>query len=78
MMRRLLAVGVVVLALSGCREGDSPETGTTQVPEPVTTVVPYYSNCQDMKDAGMAPVKRGEDGYREALDRDHDGVACDS
>ncbi|MFF1337434.1 excalibur calcium-binding domain-containing protein [Streptomyces sp. NPDC058290] len=27
--------------------------------------------------AGAAPMRRGQPGYREALDRDKDGVACD-
>jgi hypothetical protein len=38
----------------------------------------YYSNCAAAKAAGAAPLRRGVDGgYRKALDRDGDGIACD-
>ncbi|GAA3354802.1 excalibur calcium-binding domain-containing protein [Saccharopolyspora gregorii] len=38
----------------------------------------YYSNCTAAKDAGAAPLYRGQPGYRSALDRDGDGVACET
>lgn len=37
----------------------------------------YYRNCAEARRAGAAPIRRGEPGYRRALDRDNDGVACD-
>ncbi|MET9435511.1 excalibur calcium-binding domain-containing protein [Streptomyces sp. NPDC006551] len=37
----------------------------------------YYKNCSAAKAAGAAPIRSGEPGYRKALDRDGDGVACD-
>ncbi|MFF8267604.1 excalibur calcium-binding domain-containing protein [Streptomyces sp. NPDC016562] len=37
----------------------------------------YYKNCDAAKAAGAAPIRRGQPGYRDALDRDKDGVACD-
>lgn len=37
----------------------------------------YYANCDDVRAAGMAPLARGDNGYRDALDRDQDGFACD-
>ncbi|MFF4320634.1 excalibur calcium-binding domain-containing protein [Streptomyces sp. NPDC001568] len=37
----------------------------------------YYKNCDAAKAAGAAPIRRGQPGYREALDRDKDGIACD-
>ncbi|MET3982627.1 excalibur calcium-binding domain-containing protein [Streptomyces sp. PvR034] len=37
----------------------------------------YYKNCTEAKAAGAAPIRRGEPGYRSALDRDGDGTACD-
>jgi len=36
-----------------------------------------YSNCSEARAAGAAPLYRGEPGYRSALDRDGDGVACE-
>ncbi|MFD7031355.1 excalibur calcium-binding domain-containing protein [Streptomyces sp. NPDC059917] len=32
----------------------------------------------EAKAAGAAPIRRGEPGYRSALDRDGDGTACDT
>lgn len=37
----------------------------------------YYRNCTEARDAGVAPIRRGEPGYRPALDRDRDGIACE-
>jgi hypothetical protein len=38
----------------------------------------YYSSCADARAAGAAPMRRGEPGYRAGLDRDNDGIACDT
>ncbi|UZX02170.1 PASTA domain-containing protein [Arthrobacter sp. CDRTa11] len=38
----------------------------------------YYGSCADAKAAGAAPLFAGQAGYRPALDRDKDGVACES
>lgn len=38
---------------------------------------PYYANCTAARAAGVAPILRGQPGYRPALDRDGDGVACE-
>lgn len=37
----------------------------------------HYANCTAARDAGAAPVRRGDPGYRPALDRDSDGVGCE-
>lgn len=37
----------------------------------------YYRNCAEAKAAGAAPLYQGDPGYRSALDRDHDGIACE-
>ncbi|AXY51452.1 extracelluar calcium binding protein [Rhodococcus ruber] len=37
----------------------------------------YYKNCDAARDAGVAPLLRGQAGYRPELDRDDDGVACE-
>ncbi|MEZ2389919.1 excalibur calcium-binding domain-containing protein [bacterium RCC_150] len=37
----------------------------------------YYANCTAARAAGAAPIYRGQPGYRPALDRDNDGVACE-
>jgi len=38
----------------------------------------YYDNCSDARAAGAAPIHRGEPGYGTHLDRDGDGIGCDS
>lgn len=37
----------------------------------------FYKNCAEARAAGAAPIYRGEPGYREKLDRDNDGIACE-
>lgn len=37
----------------------------------------YYPNCHAARAAGAAPIYAGEPGYREDLDRDSDGIACE-
>ena len=37
----------------------------------------YFKNCTAARDAGAAPVHRGEPGYASHLDRDGDGVGCE-
>lgn len=60
-----------------------PATTTTRTPQLVVPPVEqppanvYYANCSAAKAAGAAPLHRGDPGYRSALDRDGDGVACE-
>jgi hypothetical protein len=37
----------------------------------------YFANCSAARAAGAAPVRRGDPGYAERLDRDGDGVGCE-
>ncbi|MEU0536672.1 excalibur calcium-binding domain-containing protein [Amycolatopsis tolypomycina] len=59
----------------------APATKAAPPPPPVETTeeapAAYYANCSAAKAAGAAPLYRGEPGYRSALDRDGDGVACE-
>ncbi|MGW3466925.1 excalibur calcium-binding domain-containing protein [Saccharopolyspora sp. NPDC000995] len=50
----------------------SPEGDSGQSP------VAYYPSCKAAKAAGVAPLHRGDPGYSSKLDRDGDGVACES
>lgn len=38
----------------------------------------YFRNCSEARAAGREDIRRGQPGYRPALDRDNDGVACES
>jgi hypothetical protein len=37
----------------------------------------YYKNCDAVRAAGAAPIRKGQPGYAKHLDRDGDGIACD-
>ncbi|MFO1241565.1 MAG: excalibur calcium-binding domain-containing protein [Sphingomonadaceae bacterium] len=37
----------------------------------------YFARCSEARAAGVAPIYRNEPGYREGLDGDGDGVACE-
>nr|WP_254925693.1 MULTISPECIES: excalibur calcium-binding domain-containing protein [unclassified Rhodococcus (in: high G+C Gram-positive bacteria)] len=52
------------------------------IPAPAPAPVPAprvsYANCTAVKAAGAAPIYKGEPGYSTDLDRDRDGIACDT
>lgn len=50
-------------------------TSRPATPRPPTA---YYANCDAVRRAGKAPLHQGSPGFRPALDRDRDGVACES
>jgi Excalibur calcium-binding domain len=45
----------------------------------VQTVVSttYYAGCNEARAAGVAPIYRRQPGYREGMDGDNDGIACE-
>lgn len=45
-------------------------------PEPAPAPV-HFSSCKQAREAGAAPLYRGDPGYNPKLDRDNDGVACE-
>ena len=45
-------------------------------PEPAPARV-HFSSCKQAREAGAAPLYRGDPGYSSKLDRDNDGVACE-
>ena len=52
-----------------------PAPAPAQAPAPTSSV--YYPNCSAARDAGAAPLYRGQAGYRPQMDGDSDGVACE-
>jgi hypothetical protein len=63
-----------------------PEPAPVPVPVPLPEAagsgrsggLAHYPNCDAVRAAGQAPLYRGEPGYRSGLDRDGDGVACET
>jgi hypothetical protein len=37
----------------------------------------YYAGCNEVRALGKAPLYRGDPGYREGMDGDSDGIACE-
>ena len=49
-------------------------------PAPLSAPAPsafQYRNCTEARDAGAAPVYRGDYGFGQHLDRDNDGIGCE-
>lgn len=59
---------------------EQAEQSTNQVEPPAASerTVPHYKNCTEVKSAGKAPIRSGDPGYSTNLDRDGDGIACES
>ncbi|MEH0938701.1 excalibur calcium-binding domain-containing protein [Micromonospora psammae] len=53
----------------------SPSRTASAKPKPSPSV--YFADCDAVADAGLYEIRKGEPGYRKALDRNGDGVACD-
>ncbi len=51
----------------------SRDLGRARAPRPGD----YFSGCNDARAAGVAPLYRGEPGYRPEMDGDDDGIACE-
>lgn len=45
---------------------------------PAPTPPPYWKNCTDARAHGFHDFREVSSGYRPALDRDHDGIACET
>lgn len=52
----------------------APQAAPRPAPAPSTF---QYDNCTEARDAGAAPVYRGDYGFGPHLDRDSDGVGCE-
>ena len=55
----------------------SPNDNPTGETDTSANAGAYYRYCSDARSAGVAPLYRNQPGYRDALDRDGDGVACE-
>jgi hypothetical protein len=57
-----------------------PATARPATAAPATAKPPavvYYENCTAVREAGKDPIRRGDPGYADHLDRDGDGIACE-
>ncbi|MEL1249084.1 excalibur calcium-binding domain-containing protein [Aurantiacibacter gilvus] len=76
-----MLLGAAVVGGSGgylLSASDEPTEDVAQAaPQQLMSTDVYYRYCDDARAAGAAPIYRGEPGYRDALDADNDGVACE-
>jgi hypothetical protein len=58
----------------------TPAPAPVPAPAPAPAPAPevYYESCTAVRAAGAAPIRLGEPGYSTKLDRDKDGIACDT
>lgn len=64
---------VVATTLAAVAVPPTTRATTTPTPAPVS-----YSNCDEVRAAGAAPIHSGDPGYSTDLDRDGDGIACET
>lgn len=55
-----------------------PVIGATKKKSSVNSTTVKFKSCKAAKAAGYSDMKRGEPGYSSNLDRDGDGIACES
>jgi hypothetical protein len=75
-----MSVTTTVAVTTAAPAAAAPRATAPTTTAPTATDAPsgaYYATCTDAKNAGVAPLHQGDPGYRSALDRDHDGVACE-
>ncbi|MBT0995567.1 excalibur calcium-binding domain-containing protein [Cellulomonas sp. DKR-3] len=54
-----------------------PEVEPSDGGDPTGSSDVYYESCTAAREAGAAPLHRGEPGYRSGMDGDDDGIACE-
>lgn len=76
-----LVVAVIVLTGALFRALPDAEIGVAQRAAAPTSSTSsryvYFRNCREAREAGVAPIARGQPGYRSELDADDDGWACE-
>ncbi|WP_426989866.1 excalibur calcium-binding domain-containing protein [Pseudarthrobacter sp. Y6] len=60
------------------QQAAKPAPAPAPAPAAPAPAAAYFGSCAEAKAAGAAPLYSGQAGYRAALDRDKDGVACES
>ena len=73
------SVFVAVISWTMAPQIQSLWTLNTSPPEQVEAIEQsvYYNRCDEARAAGAAPIYRGSPGYRDGLDGDDDGIACE-
>ncbi|MDR0481830.1 MAG: Ltp family lipoprotein [Cellulomonadaceae bacterium] len=64
-------------AVKVAAKASSSHNSSTAASKPKNPVSGPFKNCTEARNAGAAPVYRGDPGYSKNLDRDGDGVGCE-
>jgi hypothetical protein len=77
MFRALFLGAVIAVGIMAAPVAHAAPTTTTPTPAPTSGSGIYHKNCAAACAAGVAPLHRGDPGYRPGLDRDGDAIACE-
>lgn len=72
--RAIALAGVIAIGAFGVGRCTAPVSAEAN---PVPDQSAFYARCADARAAGAAPIYEGQPSYREGLDRDSDGIACE-
>jgi hypothetical protein len=64
-------------AAAAAQPAPAPPAAAVPAPKDAAPAAVYYANCAAARAAGAAPLRAGQPGYREQMDGDRDGVACE-
>ncbi|MTD13797.1 hypothetical protein GIS00_07555 [Nakamurella sp. YIM 132087] len=62
----------------GVSTGGGTTPTTPAAPTTPSTPTVYYASCAEAEIQGSIPIKKGEPGYRKGLDRNNNGIACET
>lgn len=79
----IIVVCVVLVVWTLIKDGGiNPRPAPRSTPAPTATMPNrpsvYYRNCAEAHAAGRWDIPEGDPAYRPGLDKDHNGVACES
>ncbi|BBY01037.1 excalibur calcium-binding domain-containing protein [Mycobacterium seoulense] len=77
----VIVVCVVIVILALLKQGPSntrPTYPSTHFSTTTSRPVVYYKNCAEAHADGRWNIPEGDPAYRPGLDKDHNGVACES
>ncbi|MDQ0692235.1 excalibur calcium-binding domain-containing protein [Arthrobacter sp. W4I7] len=71
------AAAAAQAAQQAAKPAPAPAAPAPAAPAPAAPASVYYQNCDAVRAAGAAPLYAGQPGFRAALDRNSNGVACE-
>lgn len=77
----IIVICVVLIVWTLIQDGavrPSPRSTPTSTPTVPSGPMVYYRNCAEAHAAGRWDIPEGDPAYRPGLDKDHNGVACES